>query len=350
MWSNRTAQRSIVIIVLLLLFVLVGFKLAAPGSSAQLGQRSLQLSSGDAGVTANQQLSFTYASPGPIGSVRIQYCSNNPFPGEPCVAPAGMDAGSAALVNQTGVTGYSISSSSTANQIILTRPVSATGITASTYEFEEIMNPSSPGSYYVRVYTYATSNASGPNADYGAIVFAITNSLSITATVPPYLLFCTGITIPNFNCAGAQGDYIDFGELSTTSAARGTSEMQVATNAANGYSISMDGTTLTSGSNEITALALSDVSRPSTAQFGLNLRANSTPSAGSDPIGPGVGTAQPGYNTSNFFKFLSGDVIISTTVPDDVREYKSTYVANIPLTQPAGVYVSTITYVCLANF
>jgi hypothetical protein len=92
------------------------------------------------------------------------------------------------------------------------------------------------------------------------------------------------------------------------------------------------------------------VSRPGLPQFGFNLRANSSPAGGSDPIGPGVGTPQAGYNQPNIYRFVNGDVIASTTAPDDIRQYTASYLVNVSAAQPAGIYVSTVTYVCLANF
>jgi hypothetical protein len=124
----------------------------------------------------------------------------------------------------------------------------------------------------------------------------------------------------------------------------------VATNAGDGYSVTVTGTTLTSGNNTIVSLTTNDVSRPGTAQFGFNLRANAAPSVGSNPSGPGVGAPSSNYNQPDSYRFADGDIIIANSVPDDVRLYTASYIANVPPTQAAGVYVSTLTYVCLAEF
>ena len=58
-----------------------------------------------------------------------------------------------------------------------------------------------------------------------AILTTINVSVSIRATVPAtYPYFCTGLTISGLNCANANGDYIDFGELSATNTSHGTSQ------------------------------------------------------------------------------------------------------------------------------
>ena len=324
--------------------------LFAPAYGYGLGNRSLSLGTAEVSTDALYSLNFNLVSNAIVGSIEVQFCSNSALQDDPCIAPAGFDASRTALIDQAGPTGFTISTASDANTIILTRPPALTASGLATYSFQPIKNPSAPGSYYARVQTFATADASGPYSDYGGIAFAITNLLSISAQVPPYLLFCTGITVSGFNCANALGNYIDFGEFSSSRASTASSQMLVATNAGQGYAISIAGTTLASGNNVIAALVTGDVSRPSTGQFGFNLRANSAPSGGSDVAGPGTSLALTGYNQPNIFRFAPGDTIVSSDGPDDIRVYTSDYVANVPRSQSPGIYVSTVTYVCLAKF
>src|SRR5206468_99269 len=86
-------------------------------------------------------------------------------------------------------------------------------------------------------------------------------------------------------------------------------QMVAASNADTGYTISVNGTTLTSGTNIIPALAVPDVSRPGVSQFGLNIVANTNPTVGANPSGAGTGVAASGYNQPNFYKFVSGDIV-----------------------------------------
>jgi hypothetical protein len=319
-------------------------------SGAQLGYRSLTLSSNEVSATATYRLNFATVTPGAIGSVSIEFCSNSPFSGDACTAPLGFDASAATLSAQTGNAGFSIDPSSTANKLLITRPAIPTFPGEASYTFDGIKNPSALGSYYARLLTFASSDGSGPSSDYGGLAFAITNSIAITATVPPYLMFCSAITISGLNCANGVGNAIDFGELSKNKASSGTSQLLAATNAKDGYSVTMAGTTMTSGNNEITAMTNADVSRPGLPQFGLNLKTNAAPTVGGEPTGPGTTNPKPEYFLSNFFKFNSGDIIIANAVPDDVREWTASYLVNVPSTQAPGIYVSTITYICLANF
>lgn len=324
--------------------------LFAPSYGAQLGSRSLELGSSQADDSTTYNLSFNLSTAGTLGSVLVQFCSNDPLPNTTCTPPAGFTDSSATLASQTGPGGFSISNASTANQLILTRTPGAAAVGTASFRLNGVHNPSTPGSYYVRLLTYATDDASGSFSDYGGIAFAINNQISITAEVPPYLIFCTGITITGLNCVNAKGNFIDLGELSSTQSRSGSSQILVATNAANGYAVTSSGTTMTSGNNVIKGLATNDVSRPSTAQFGFNLTSNSVPSIGAGPTGPGIGQPQPNYNQSNSFRFNSGDVILTQPGPDDVRVYTASYLVNVPAVQAPGIYVTTITYVCLANF
>ncbi len=329
----------------------LGQYIFSPTYGAQLGNRRLQLSSAQIGASADYLVSFNLSSNGPFGSVVIQFCANDPFPGTSCTVPGGLTAASATLTSQTGPGGFTINTSaSTANKLVLSRNPANALIGPVSFRFTNVTNPSAPGSYYARLQTFAGNDASGPASNDGGLAFAINNSLAISAEVPPYLIFCTGITIGNLNCANATGDYIDFGELSPNRTSSGSSQMLVATNAQDGYNVHIDGTTLTSGNNEITALTSSDVSRPGTPQFGFNLRANSTPASGVDPSGPGTGTPLGIYGQPNSYRFVPGDTIITHAAPDNLRKFTASYIANVPRTQAPGIYVSTLTYICLATF
>jgi hypothetical protein len=348
---HKKAALRLVYLVLAGLLIGIGIRsLFLPAYGAQLGTRSLTLTDSTAASVSTYNFSFNISTPDTLGSVLIQFCSNDPIVGDVCTAPAGFDDSAATIDSQSGQTGFSIDSSSTSNNLVLTRTAAPDTVGTVNIVFANVTNPSSPGSYYARIQTYETTDASGNSSDYGGIAFAITSALSITATVPPYLLFCTGISIPDDNCTNAAGDFIDFGELSPSSAGRGTSQMLAATNAESGYDISVYGTTLQSGINTINGITTPDVSRPGTAQFGMNLRANSSPAGGLDPGGAGTGSPAPNYNQPNFYTFNSGDIVASNPGPDQDRLYTDSYIVNVPVTQAPGVYDSTLTYICVATF
>lgn len=317
----------------------------------QLQVRSVKLSNSVVSATTRYEVSFVHQSASSVGSVRLQVCANDPLIGQPCTPPTGFSATGAVLEVQTGINGFTISPASTGNEIILTRtPGIPPANTAALYEFSNIVNPSSAGTYFIRVESFASTDATGPNLDYGGLAFNINRSLSINVTVPPFLLFCTGVTIQPYDCGTATGAYTDFGDFSPTSTKTGKLQMLVATNAEFGYTVRAFGPTLTSGVNSITPLATPDVSRQGVNQFGMNLRANVNPSVGQEVQGSGVATIGAGYNTPNSYKFVSGDVIASSTTSDAYRLYTISYIVNIANGQAPGIYVTTLQYIALATF
>jgi hypothetical protein len=183
------------------------------------------------------------------------------------------------------------------------------------------------------------------------VVFAIAPGLNIAAEVPPYLRFCASVTITAFDCSTANSYLIDMGEFASSRTVAASSEMVVATNAASGYSITISGTTLTSGNNTIPALLPGAASLMGTSQFGINLRSNSNPSIGANPAGPGVGgVVSVPYSAPNLFRFQNGDVLVSSSGSSDNQKFTISYVANVSNGQAPGYYASTMTYICLANF
>jgi hypothetical protein len=322
-----------------------------PAQAAELTPRSLTLS-GAYSATSNVTYRVTFGIPVTtmVGSVRLQLCSNTSLVDDSCIAPFGLDAINVNLDSQSGVSGFSYSpSDSTVNEIVLTRPPALQSNTMAQFTFTNIRNPSNAGSYYARIFTYASSNGTGPYTDAGGLAFVILPSLSVSTEVPPYLRFCLGESITNFDCTTTTEPFADLGNLTPTTTGAAQSQMVVATNAGNGYSMWVLGDSMTSGNNVITPMP-GGAALKGTAQFGLNLRANANPPIGQDPLGPGSGGVAAGYNQPNLFRFNSGDTLASSPNPDDNRKYTVSYIVNVPATQPGGVYSTTLTYVCLANF
>jgi hypothetical protein len=349
---NKTTHTRHITYVLLIapLLIVAGLLASTQASSIELPERSLFIPDQSSNAVTSYTVSFMSASTLLIGSIQVQICANNPFPNTPCDAPAGLDFTGATLTNQSGETGFSISSNSTANAIIFSRTPTISGNDQVSITVNNVKNPTAYGSYYVRLQTYPTSDASGSDNGHGGMSFSINKIINVQATVPPYLLFCAGLVITNYDCDSASGNYIDFGDLSSTRTASASSMLVAATNAAGGYNITVNGTPPTSGNNIITPLNPADVSRPGVSQFGINLRANSTPQVGSNTAGPGLGAPLPDYNTADMFVFKPTDMIAAANAADDYRAYTISYIVNIAQNQPIGIYVSTLTFVSLANF
>jgi hypothetical protein len=255
------------------------------------------------------------------------------------------------LDNQSGNTGFSVDAiNTTANRVVLTRPASVAAAVASQYDLSNITNSSVSGqSIYVRITTYASLDATGAFTDNGAVAYAMNSPLSIGAAVPPFLQLCVGVTVAS-NCSSASGDRINLGNLSTNIARAGTSQFAGGTNSASGYTIFVQGTTMTSGNNTIKALNVQTPSFPGNNQFGINLRDNSVPNIGSNPSGSGSAAPMANYNTPNLYKYLNGEAIARSTLPSDYNRMTVSYMINIDDSQAPGVYASTFTYLATATF
>lgn len=286
----------------------------------------------------------------PLGSIKLEFCSNSPIPEEVCNFPTGFDASAAVLGSQSGETGFIIGPGSNANTLILTRAPSIPFQGDSSYILDNVANPSSVGSYYLRIQTFSSIDATGSAIEQGGTVFAIVGGFDINTEVPPYIRFCAAVTIGNLDCSTATSFFIDFGELRTSQTAKASSEFLAATNAEFGYTVTVSGTTLTSGINPIPALVVPTGSTTGASQFGINLKANGNPAIGSEPSGPGSGSINAGYNIPNQFKYQSGDTLVSVPNSSDNRKYTVSYMANISSGQPAGYYTTTLSFICLANF
>lgn len=335
----------------LLLAVPVLFYVYRPLAAAGLNNRSLTLGSSVPSISTNYIFRFSLTNLAPLGAIRFEFCANSPIPGDSCVIPSGFDVSSAILASQVGEIGFSIAPGVTANDVVLTRAPATVTPQVVTYRFDNVNNPEQANtSYYVRITTHGLSDASDPAIEDGGIAFGITDNFSVSAYVPPYLQFCVGVSITGNDCVTAAGSLIDFGLLSETAPSIATSQMAGATNGFGGMAITMTGTTMTSGINTITALNIPAVSIPGTGQFGLNLRANTSPSAGVDPFGPGTTNPIGDYGLQNQFTFRNGDIIASSPISTDFRTLTVSYLVNISAAQAAGVYTSTITYIATATF
>lgn len=347
---HTTGLLRLVVCSALVLVSLLGIYQPIVHASGGLPSRSARISNPTANAISTYRIAFNITQTATaLGSIEMEFCANDPLPNTSCVVPFGLDLAGATLT-QSGNTGFSISGTSTANRILLTRFPSLPLGGPSVYEFANVINPSNAGSYYIRLQTFSNNTGTGANVEDGGLVFSITSGVSVTSTVPPYLRFCTSVTITGFDCSTATNFLIDMGEFSSNSTAVSSSEMVVATNAGLGYSITMLGTTFTSGNNIIPASETPVSSQTGSSQFGVNLRSNTNPSIGSDPAGPGIGTINGSYNAPNQFAFKTGDIIVSSSGSTDNRKYTMSYMTNVSAGQPSGIYATTLSFICLANF
>ncbi len=346
--TDRSLKLVSILTAMALLFSGVPF--ARLASAAQLINRYDKLSSSEASAVATHEVGFTFGNLAvPVGSISLEFCGNDPLPNTPCTPPSGFDATGVSLDDQAGEIGFSVDPSSSVNKIILTRPAALPTSTPSTYTLGNIINPDTIGTFYIRLQTFTSTDGTGVDIEAAGLALSTSAKFTVSTEVPPYLTFCSSVTISGDDCTSATSFLIDMGEFVATKSSSATSEFVVQTNAQSGYSVTLSGSTLTSGNNTITALAVPTTPQKGTPQFGMNLRANSNPSIGADPSGLGLGIVGASYGVPNKFTFRNGDIIASAGAPD-YEKYTVTYIANVNSTQAPGFYATTISFICLANF
>jgi fibronectin-binding autotransporter adhesin len=351
-------KRSIVrrAIYLVSAFLVAALIPVAPVHALQLTGRSLTLSSSAPSAAATSYtFGFTVNQATTIKSVSIDICDSASGTCTPSSTgvPTGLTTTGAAVGSISGIgSGGTWTGSLATNGRLRATNNSNTGTpTTVSMQFTGITNPSTANStYYARITTYS-DNAYATPIDTGTVAVSTANLITVSASVDETLTFCTGTSgITNSSCAGATGTAVNLGALTTSSTGSGTSQVGVSTNANTGYAITVAGNTLTSGANTVTALVTQTASSQGSSQFGINLKSNSTPSVGSDVSGAGTATATANYNTTNQYRFVTGDQIASKGSSDNFRLFTVSYVANIAGSTPAGSYTTSLTYVATATF
>ena len=336
-----------VLSLLLALFVFV-----MPVSAAmRFQERGLYMNSSVPGATTSYTVSWRYMSPAAIGSVDVLFCVD-PIPYHTCVTPPGLDASNAVLGNQSGETGYSILSKST-NHIILTRPPSMiTSSGSSSYTFNNIVNPTDASqSFSIRLRSHTSTDATGPQIDFGSVKGQVTTGIILETQVPPMLVFCVAEEVHDNCTITNDNNYADMGQLDPESTLVARSQMAVGTNASGGFAITANGTPMSAGTNVIDSPSTPTESEPGDNQFGLNLVANSAPAIGNDPEGDWANAIPaPDYSVPNRYKYVSGDVVAYSPNVSLMKKFTVSYIVNSRGDLRAGVYTTTITYIASGRF
>jgi hypothetical protein len=287
----------------------------------------------------------------PVRSVKAEACTTA---SGSCTTPSGFTGAGANLTAQP--TGLGATSSwtddSNAGNLRITHASNSTNPSgAVNIQWDTVTNPTADNTtFYLRVTTYSDAAYSSA-LDTGTIAVSTAEQITVSATVDETLTFCTGTSgITNSSCSGATGSTVNLGALTPSTTGSGVSQIGVSTNATSGYSITVSGTTLTSGGNTITALATQTASTQNGEQFGFNLRDNATPNVGTDPDGAGTATPTANYNTVDQYRFVTGDSIASKGSADNFRRFHVAYIANVGGATEAGTYQTNLNFVATATF
>ena len=370
----RSVRGKAYLLATLLVFAAITSVYQAPDAyAAQITSRSLRLVAGatDGGSkpsgTVNHLFTFTLPGGNTVGSIKFEYCTVAQVTA--CVTPTGLTTTGATLGGETGVTGFSVNNA-TNGAPYLTRTAGAVGTSVPvTYQLNSVVNPSQTNyTFFVRISTYTATNATGSPLDTGSVAASTANPIQLEGVMPESLIFCTGVAIsaPGGipDCSTATNSVINFNQLfSPSDTATAESKMAASTNATTGYAITVNGTTMTSGSNTIPGMAAAATITRGTSEFGMNLVAN-TVATSTTPIGANVAPSpdatnlrgQPvaGYNTVDTFKFVSGDTVAQSNNggagPTNAQIYTASYIVNVAGNQLSGTYTTTLTYICTPTF
>lgn len=114
------------------------------------------------------------------------------------------------------------------------------------------------------------------------------------------------------------------------------------TNAPTGYTMTVQGATLTSGGNTIDALAANTASSPGSEQFGIRINGSG-----------GSGTVSAPYLAAGYAytgTASTAATIATSTIASATTTYSVRYLANIAALTEAGSYTTSHTYVATGNF
>jgi len=320
--------------------VVLGLILTTARSGAsQITNRTLTLGSSVASASTTYTLTFTVPSATVIESFAADICTTA---SGACTTPAGFSSGASTLSSQPtnlgDASGWTVNTVDT-GRLRLSKSGNGLGPTGSqTVVFSNVTNPSATNStFFARLTTYSDANWTTA-IDTGTVASSTAGQVTVTASVDETLTFTLA------------SSSVSLGTITASSTGSGTSTMSAATNAGTGYVITVNGSTLTSGANTITALNSQTASSQGTEQFGINLRDNATPNVGADVSGSGSGAVAGNYNTADQYRFVSGDTVASAAAATNSNTYTVSYIANIGSTTEPGSYATTLTYIMSATF
>lgn len=372
----------------------------AGGTSTDANGVAVSPGNGGNGDKARHTYDFTTATAGAVQSVLLQYCTT-PLLDTTCTKPTGMDAATVASVaaqSGGGATSFTLDTSTSVTtggyftsypctdrtHCITLQRTGGASIPASTainLTFGQgagtdwIKNPTSNGSFYVRIYTFSNNAYTTANMiDAGAVGGSVNTSIDITAKVQEKLNFSVSgaASAPGTSCTALSGSgALPLGDvngvLDTAVAYAVNSYFRLNTNANGGTLVQYSGDTLktSSGTGSIAAIGgTSALSAPGTEQFGLGIDSSDTQS------GNGYSftnlSAAANYNSANGnintpvaarFAFVTTSVSTpvtiasaspGTTVACDTGSVR--YIGNVATTTKAGVYKTTISYIAVPTF
>jgi len=380
-------------------------------SAAAYGQvttRSVELSNTVVSATSvKYTVGFTTATTGVIQGVVVDFCSNDPIIGDSCTAPAGFTVGTTVTsantgLNPTASASWTPSSVNTGRtfEFVDASGASVTAGAAITFEITGNTNPSTLGSYYARILTFATagavttwnSTANGSATtgvvDAGGVALSTTQSILITSKVQEVITFCmytSAFDGPANICSAVSGSSVALGNNNGVLSSAGpfvdnTTKYDIQTNALHNVTIRYIAPspygTLSSGTNTIESSSVSGTgatgstayaSTSGSAQFGLctwsaggttanlvpsapynDASCNSTTESATTSSPGGTGGANFAFNITNSTAPYGDTLAVES--PGSYAQGEIAFLGNISNTTVAGIYTTTLTFIATGQY
>jgi len=146
---------------------------------------------------------------------------------------------------------------------------------------------------------------------------------------------------------------VSFGDFSAGTAATSTATFQVLDYTSYGYIVQIIGNPPSKGAHTLTAMSTTGPSVVGIEQFGINTVANTLPiSLGANPDNGqfGYGQAATNYNTSNNYRYVSGETIALGPKSSGLTAYTISYIINVNSLTPGGLYTGGQTLLCTGTY
>lgn len=159
---------------------------------------------------------------------------------------------------------------------------------------------------------------------------------------------------PRLTCSVNSGS-LNFGGLSTSVTSTGTANFSVLNYTAYGYNVSILGSSPTNGAYQLTPLSSNSTTTVGTEQFGINLRDNSSPDIGAEPVQVpssdfSTGTIGSNYDIVDSYRYVPGEVIAYAPKSSGQTDYTISYIVNTSINTPGGQYAANQTLLCTGTY
>lgn len=308
--------------------------------------------------------------------IRMRFCTS-PNTSESCVVPTGMVTTSATKIT----TGWNVFNQAnwTLNNAIngdlrLTYATGENGGNDSSWVVGNITNPSNASgeTNYVWINTYGDTDCSSAAIDDGVVAFATVPGVTVSATILETLTFSVNGVIAT-NCPTTGGTKrpststtVPFGTINADTFYDCCQDLRVATNANNGYDVTIGETDqLTSGSEQIADGNCDGSCTDTTAAGWANASNNGFGYCMDDQAGYGnaAETADPVWGNNycgagtQYFKTIPDtgadepreEIMQSESEVSDDRSFIG-FRLSVDANQPSGSYSTTVTYIVTPRY